>query len=224
MKNIEKIDAAAVIPIKTNNQRLPDKNTKILGDKPLLNHLFDKLYENEYFSEVFIDSSDESILKIATDYGFTPIKRSEVLNSSKTHGNELLNFELESIFYPIIAQLFVTLPFLKNSTINSALNQLIENQNVDSIFGIYNIYNRFWFEKKAINHNPYKLDGTQYIKSINAEAGFYVFRREAFLKEKTRITKKHSTIEVSKIEAIDIDDEFDFRIAEALVKQGIIDQ
>ena len=223
MNTFDKIDAAAVIPIKTNNQRLPGKNTKILGDKPLLNHLFDTLYENEVLSEVFIDSSDESILNIARYYGFTPIKRPENLNSSKTHGNELLNFELEFIRYPIIAQLFVTLPFLTNNTINSALIHLIENQDVDSVFGIYNIYNRFWFEKNAINHDPYKLDGTQNIKPIDAEAGFYVFRRKAFLKEKSRITKKHSTIEASRIEAIDIDDEVDFKIAEFFLKQGLID-
>jgi len=224
MDSFHNIDAAAVIPIKTNNQRLPGKNTKILGDKPLLNHLFDTLYENKILSEIFVDSSDESILNIARDYGFTPIKRPENLNSPNTQGNELLNFELKYIIHPIIAQLFVTLPFLKNSTINSALIHLDENQNMDSIFGIYNLYNRFWFNETAINHNPHKLDGTQYIKPIKAEVGFYVFRRKAFLKEKSRVTKKYFTIEVNKIEAIDIDDEIDFNIAESLISRGLIEK
>ena len=79
---------------------------------------------------------------------------------------------------------------------------LDENQNMDSIFGIYNLYNRFWFNETAINHNPHKLDGTQYIKPIKAEVGFYVFRRKAFLKEKSRVTKKYFTIEVNKIEDV----------------------
>lgn len=222
MGSLNNIDAAAVIPIKTNNQRLPGKNTKILGDKPLMNHLFDTLYENQIFSEIFIDSSDDSILNIARDYGFTPIKRPENLNSPKTQGNELLNFELKFINHPIIAQLFVTLPFLKNSTINSALIHLDENQNIDSIFGIHNLYNRFWFNETAINHNPFKLNGTQFMKPIKAEVGFYVFRRKAFLKEKSRITKKYFIMEVNKIETIDIDDEFDFIIAESIISQGLI--
>ena len=93
----KKYEAAAVIPIKTNNQRLPGKNTKLLVDKPLLNHLFDTLCKNDYLSEVFIDSSDDSILNIAKEYGFSSIKRPTALNSPTTHGNELLNFELEYI-------------------------------------------------------------------------------------------------------------------------------
>ena len=33
----------AVMPIKLNNERLPGKNTKILGDKPLLRYELDTL-------------------------------------------------------------------------------------------------------------------------------------------------------------------------------------
>ena len=68
LKEKNRIKSAAVVPIKTNNQRLPGKNTMLLGNKPLLNYLFDTLINNEIFSEIFIDSSDEKILNIAIDY------------------------------------------------------------------------------------------------------------------------------------------------------------
>ena len=86
---------AAVIPIKLNNTRLPNKTTRMLGDKPLYYHLFDTIKTNEYFDEIFVDSSSDFILDEAVRYGFQPIKRPEHLNSSIANGNELLRFELE---------------------------------------------------------------------------------------------------------------------------------
>jgi CMP-N-acetylneuraminic acid synthetase len=220
LKEKNRIKSAAVVPIKTNNQRLPGKNTMLLGNKPLLNYLFDTLINNEIFSEIFIDSSDEKILNIAIDYGFTPIKRPAKLNSPNTQGNELLEFEIDYIDYPIIAQLFVTLPFITNKTISSAIKKLISLKDIDSVFGVSSINNRFWFENKPINHNPYKLNGTQYENPIKFEVGFYVFKKSAFLKEKSRITKRHAMIDVPIIETIDIDEEMDFNYAEFLITSG----
>ena len=89
------MSVAAVIPIKTNNQRLPGKNTKILHDKPLLDYLFETVKHCELVDEIFVDSSDDYILELALKNKFTPIKRSVELNSPSTSGNDLLNFELQ---------------------------------------------------------------------------------------------------------------------------------
>jgi CMP-N-acetylneuraminic acid synthetase len=209
-------EAAAVIPIKTNNQRLPGKNTRILGDKPLLNHLFDTLATTSVFSHVFVDSSDDLILDIARWYGFLPIKRPPHLNSPETSGHDLLEFEMATIQQPIIAQLFVTLPFLKASTISSAVELLRNSPEATSILPVYEIFNRFWFGGKPVAHNPAQLIGTQYARPVFGETGFYVFRREAFLQEHARVTAHHKPLTTTTLEAIDIDQEHDFLYAEAI--------
>jgi len=213
---------AAVIPIKTKNQRLPGKNTKVLGDKPLMNHLFDTLKNNELISEIFINSSDPNILKEATLYNYTSIQRPIELNGPHIQANDLLQFELNYIDYPIIVELFVTSPFLTNNTINKAIKILIDNNDIDSVFGVSELYNRYWINNETpLNHDPYKLIGTQYMKPIYGEANFYVFRKRVFLQENSRITKRHRYILVNKLEAIDIDDEIDFTIAEYLYKEKL---
>jgi len=214
----KKLQAAAVIPIKTNNQRLPGKNTKILGDKPLLNHLFDTLSVNSFLSAIYIDSSDQRVLNIAKSYGYETIVRPEELNTPETSGHDLINFEIPYITQPVIAQLFVTMPFLKNETINNSINMLTNNDGIDSVFGVVDVYNRFWFNNLPINHAPEELVGSQYMQSIQQEAGFYVFRKDAFLNEQTRITKSHVALSVDVIESIDIDEEIDFYIAESIYK------
>lgn len=208
--------AAAVIPIKTNNQRVPGKNTRILGDKPLLNHLFDTLAGASIFDHIFVDSSDDKILDIARWYGFLPIKRPVHLNSPETSGHDLLEFEMPYITQPIVAQLFVTLPFLTASTIAAAVDLLRSSPAATSILPVYEIYNRFWFGGQPIAHNPAQLLGTQYARPVWCETGFYVFRREAFLQEHARVTRAHKPLTTTSLEALDIDQEQDFLYAEAV--------
>jgi len=75
----------------------------------------------------------------------------------------------------------------------------------------------FWYEQEPINYNPIMpLPRSQDLKPIIREtSGVYVFRRELFDSEKTRISYKALPVEVGRIEAIDINDEFDFRVAQA---------
>jgi CMP-N-acetylneuraminic acid synthetase len=208
--------AAAIIPIKTNNQRLPGKNTRLLGGKPLLNHLFDTVASCHALAAVFIDSSDESILDIARWYGFQPIKRPEELNSPATSGHDLLEFELPQVDYPIIAQLFVTQPFLTAKTIAAAVELLRTSPEVDSILPVFPIHNRFWHGNQPVAHDPASLRGTQYAKPVYCETGFYVFRRDAFLREKARVTAKRKPLVGDALEGTDIDEEKDFLYAEAV--------
>lgn len=210
--------AAAVIPIKTNNQRLPGKNTKALGDKPLMYHLFDRIKECNSLNEIFVDSSDSGILSIASSYGFTPIKRPVSLNSNETNGDHLIKFELDYVHYPIIGQFFVTQPFLNPETIDKAIAMLQNKTELDSVLGVFPIHNRFWFQKQPVNHDPKILVGTQHMEPIYCESGFYVFRRQAFLNEGTRVTKRHGFIEVDPVESVDIDTAMDFVHAEAVYR------
>ena len=217
------MSVAAVIPIKTNNQRLPGKNTKIFHDKPLLDYLFETVKHCELVDEIFVDSSDDYILELALKNKFTPIKRSVELNSPSTSGNDLLNFELQTIKHDIISQLFVTLPFLKAETIDRSVKTLIESDESDSILALYEVYDRFWFDSGdgflvPVNHDQNNLLGTQYMAPIYRESGFYTFRRAAFLREQRRVTDNFEQIIVASDECIDIDTELDFIYAETYAK------
>ena len=214
---------AAIIPIKTNNQRLPGKNTKILNGKPLYEYLFETVVKVKEIDNVYVSSSDDEILKIAKERGFLTIKRPSELNSPETSGNDLLQFETKFIKEKIICQLFVTLPFVKETTIKKCI-ETIKKTSAESVIPVYEVQDRFWIQKEnssltPINHDPSILVGTQYMTPLYREAGFYVFNKDAFLREKTRITKnfKHVIFEEEQ-QFIDIDTEIDFFYAENMAK------
>ena len=98
----------------------------------------------------------------------------------------------------------------------------MDNPSIDSVFGIHNIFDRFWFEGKPINHEAKNLLRTQDLTPIYREAGFYTFRREAFLAESSRITERNKTYTVSdSYECVDIDTQFDFDFANNLYTQRL---
>ena len=206
----------AVIPIKTNNQRLPGKNTMLLGKKPLYQHLFDTIIKCKNIDEVYVDSSDSSILKIAEDFGLKTFLRDESLNGPDTSGNDLIVNFLKQVNCDILGQFFVTTPFLTVETIDRSFKILSENDHMDSCFGLYEVHDRFWIDNKPVNHEMKKLVGTQYMKPLKREAGFYVFRKKPFMKEGSRITDNFCTFDVSSNECIDIDTIEDFLYAETI--------
>ena len=107
-----------VIPIKTNNQRLPGKNTMILGKKPLYQHLFETIVKCKNIDKIYVDSSDKSILRIAETFGLNTFLRDENLNSPETSGNDLIKNFIEKTDCDILGQFFVTTPFLTSQTID----------------------------------------------------------------------------------------------------------
>ena len=51
----------AYVPIKMNNERLPGKNTKLLGEKPLIQYILDSLYQVDEIDQIYVYCSREEI-------------------------------------------------------------------------------------------------------------------------------------------------------------------
>ena len=210
----------AVIPIKTNNQRLPGKNTKLLGKYPLYHYMFKTVSQVEGIDKIWVDSSDRDILNIALENRFNTMERPKNLNLPETSGHDLLKFEIDMLHLDdndILVQLFVTQPFIKSETLNSAVELLKNNPNKTSVLALFEVENRFWYDGKPISHNPKLLEGTQYQKPIYCEAGFYVFRVGDFKKEGARVTDDFIEMIVDSNECVDIDTQTDFNYAEVIV-------
>ena len=216
------MNSCIYIPIKTNNKRLPGKNTKLLKGKPLYSYLFSTVKSLNAVDAVYIDSSDESILSIARNWGFVALKRPEEYNSDCTTGDELLMRVVEQLDFDIIGLLHVTSPFLTVETIEMAIQWMTKDITLDSVFGVIPRYNRFWFNMEPINHNIEKLARTQDLTPVYEETDVYFVRRSSLRKYKKRICGKFKVMEINDIESTDIDTLVDFIAAEALIDAGLV--
>ncbi len=210
---------AIIIHLKAISTRLKKKNFRKISNKPLFKVTFDKIKPLKDKFDIYIDSSSEIFKKEAKKYKFNFIKRPEYLNRPNAQGNELIYNCFKTIKNEIVFILHVTNPFIKISTINKCVNFLKKNKKINSVTPLTALHERYWFEGKEVNHKYNKLIGSQYLKPLHVESGSYCFRRDNFLIEKSRISKKNHFIYLDKLESVDIDNELDFIYAETLMKK-----
>jgi len=78
----------------------------------------------------------------------------------------------------------------------------------------------YWASGEPVNHNPYELLRTQDLPTLFEEnSNLYLFSKASFAAAgNKRIGRKPKMFTMNKLEAIDIDEEEDFRLAEALFR------
>lgn len=74
----------AIIPARGGSKRLIGKNIYPLLGKPLLAYTIEALKACDFVDEIFVSSDDPSILKVADDWGATPLERPQELADDTT--------------------------------------------------------------------------------------------------------------------------------------------
>lgn len=224
----------AIVPIKHHSSRVPNKNFRILGDKPLFHHILGTLVKSKLFDSILVDTNSP-IIKQGCETRFpevTILDRPIALCDDNTSTNLLLSHILDTynchpdseIRSTIYFQTHVTNPFLEVNTIRTAIDKFIANLGTakyDSLFSASKHQIRLYNSKgEAVNHISSELIPTQNLEPLYEENScMYVFTAESFKKRQHRIglTPYMYTID-SRIESLDIDWEEDFQIAEAIYK------
>ena len=208
------------IPLKGASQRVPGKNMRPFGGRPLFHTILATLEEAERVDDIYIDTDSEVIAESAAAFeSATVVMRKPELEGHDISVNWLIKDFLED--HPSIqhlAQTHCTNPLLSAKTIDAAVNAYLEKPETTSLFTVTRIQARLYdAEGKAVNHNPDELLPTQDLDPIYLEnSNLYIFDRSAFFEEDARITSKPMMWEMDPFEAVDIDEEHDFRMAEAL--------
>jgi N-acylneuraminate cytidylyltransferase len=212
---------ACFIPIKAHSERIPGKNFKELNHKKLYEYIIEHTLEADCFDALFIDTNSDEISEYAIEHGLSVIKRLEILASNKANGNDLLVYH-HSIYpdYDYYFQLFATAPFLQPETIKGCVKKLSEGEEYDSCFTAVKHHGFFWIHKHAVNYQPYILPRSQDLEPVVEETtGLYGISRESLEQYRCRIGRKPYIYYVDKFEAVDINNETDFRIAEIIGRE-----
>lgn len=231
LKNLPKINifrdfanmpnVAAVVPAKGTSSRVPGKNIKLLGDKPLYLHIVDTLLSCATIDNVYLDTESEEVKTLLGDRPVYWIKRDPKLASNATDGNTLLLYEASQITdADIIVQALPTGPFLSRKSIDETVYSLVKDRALESTFTVLKSRNYTWNHNGTPNYNIDKIPNSVDLQSTIIEAmNLYAIRREALLSLKRRIGNKFHMQEISEIEATDIDTPEDFMIAEAIYQK-----
>ena len=213
---------------------LPGNNLKCLDGKPLLQYSIDLALKMEMIDDVFVSTDDEAIMSAAERFGAKVIIRPDHLATDNSP--EWLSWihavkEVEKNFQTF--QFFVSLP--ATSPLRSAKDvedaiSLVKSTDADVSLGI-----------TKSSHNPYfnmvKKDRTKFLKiAAEAEKNF-VRRQDApelfnvttcvyvttphFIKNNGSLFSGNiSGVEIPRERSVDIDDLYDFWMAETILRKN----
>jgi CMP-N-acetylneuraminic acid synthetase len=209
--------------MKANSERVPNKNFKLIGGKPLYYWMLETIMAIEIIDRVIVntDANQELFSNFSGSKKLVIRSRKPSLRGDLVSMNRIIEDDILSDSNDIFLMTHTTNPLISTKTLNNAINIFMKrNKNkYDSLFSATKFQGRFYYEESlAINHNPNELLRTQDLPSVYLENScIYLFEKSIFLNTKTRIGKKPILFETPQLESIDIDTEDDWYLANLLI-------
>lgn len=206
----------AIVPMKLNNRRLPQKNTKrFTNGKPLCSYILSTLLEIDKIDEVYVYCSNPEIKEfIPNKVKF--LQRSESLDKDTTSMTEVLTCFTKEVPADIYVMTHTTAPFISKESIQKGLESVVSGK-YDSSFAAKKLQDFLWMEGKPFNYTLDNIHRTQDLQPIYEEtSGFYIYTHDVMTELHRRIGENPFIVEIGEIESIDIDEAEDFIIADAV--------
>jgi len=216
-----------IIPARGNSKGIPRKNLRSLNGKPLVHYSIIIALKSKYSSDVYVTSEDDEILSTSKKSGAKVVKREELnLSSDNTTLDPVIYHAYKHVsksnklHYDIIVTLQPTSPLLKTSSLDKAIEKMINNPGIDTIISAVDDTHLTWrFEDEKFIPNYTERINRQHLPQIYKETGGFLITRSNIISEKNRIGEKTELYILPKNEAIDIDTYEEWNICEYYLKR-----
>ena len=206
----------ALVPMKLNNRRLPNKNTKpFTNGKPLCHYILSTLLKVKEIDEIYVYCSNPEIKEFIPD-GVKYLQRSESLDQDSTKINEVLSAFANDVPADVYVLSHVTAPFISADSIKKGIDGILY-AGYDSAFSARKLQEFIWKDGQPFNYELDNIPRTQDLPAMFTETcGLYIYTKDVIQKFGRRIGEKPLIVEISEIESTDIDESDDFLIADAI--------
>jgi len=222
----------AIIPARKGSKRLPRKNVRLLNGKPLIYYTIHESINSKYVNRIVVSTDDDEVVSLAESYGVEVIRRPEHLARDDTPTIHVVLHVLDTLkekenYIPyVVVLLQPTSPLRSSKNIDEAIELFLKRRDCLSLVSVTEYdHPPFWamkiedgfvtplFDKSYLNTRSqdlpkvYKPNGAIFISTP-----LILYEYETFYTDKTLAY-------VMPAEAsVDIDTEFDFILAECIIK------
>jgi CMP-N-acetylneuraminic acid synthetase len=211
----------ALIPVRQGSQRVTNKNIRPFANSSLLEIKINQLKRIDAIEEICVNSDCDYMLSVAKRLGATPIKRDAYYASSSIPMNEVWKNMAENIDSDIIMYVNVTNPLVTDKTykdICSLWNNL--EAKYDSISTTHTVREYLWHMGRPLNYDPTSHPRSQDLPEyLGLNFAVSVIPKDILINKKSIIGNNFYPYIIDNIQAIDIDEEIDFEIAEMLYER-----
>tara|TARA_R110000868_G_scaffold2384_5_gene17651 strand:- start:10474 stop:11178 length:705 start_codon:yes stop_codon:yes gene_type:complete len=217
----------ALLPMKAHSARVKSKNFRSFAGKPLFRWILDSLLAVDAIDLVVINTDARAILAENGlndgDAGGRIMIRDrkpeicgDFVSMNLVLADDIANVDSDAYFMT-----HTTNPLLQPETMGRAIAQYqagIKSGEADSVFGVNKIQTRFYrADGSPVNHDPANLIRTQDLEPwFEENSNLYIFSKESFARTEARIGATPTMFETPPLESVDIDNQEQWAIAEAL--------
>lgn len=202
----------AITTVRGGSKGLPRKNVRPLLGKPLMVWTIEQAKKSKLINRYIISTEDEEMKKIALKHNVEVMDRQKELAQDETSSWAVLYDVLKKLepYRPdAIVLLQVCCPVRRPGLIDDCIEQFFE-ENPDSLTTGYICKEVPWGEP---------IERRQDIKGFFVSDGsVYIFKPETIFNGDL-VGKKFSYVYVPKDQRVDIDEEFDFWLAEKILEE-----
>lgn len=204
----------AVIPARSVSRGIPNKNTRIVCDRPLVYYSIYNALHSELVTDVVVTTDSDDVRIIASQMG----ARVHQCDSSLCAADITLDpvvFDAipQKESWDYIVTMELTSPTLTSRTLDSAIRFAIEN-NLDTLISVSNEPQLSWIVKDGIKVPGYEQRlNRQSLPPRYVETGAFVISRSSVVSPASRLGEKVDVFEVPDEEALEVETFDDLRIA-----------
>lgn len=222
--------SVAIITARGGSKRIPRKNIKEFLGRPIIEYSIKAAIDSGIFDEVMVSTDDEEIANIAKQAGANvPFMRSadtanDYATTTDVIGEVLNQYKEVDVEFDYACCIYPTAPFVTKELLLKA-KDLVENEGADSCFPVIQFSfppQRGMIIKEGIakyKYPEYQFTRSQDLEGMYHDSGqFYYFNANKFETTGKMLGDVIKPIVISEMEAQDIDNEDDWKIAELKYK------
>ena len=226
------MEVLAIIPARGGSKGVPKKNIRLLAGKPLIAYSIEQAKESKYISRAIVSTENEEIAEIAREWNAEVIKRPKELARDDTPTIDVIIHVLDSLrkeekyISDIVVLLQPTSPLRTSKDIDNAIELFLNNQNCLSLVSVTEFdHPPFWameieenLLKPIFGEEYFRMRRQELPKAYRPNGAIFISTPRVLYEYKTFYTPKTIAYVMPPERSVDIDTEFDFLLAEFLIR------
>ena len=229
-----------VMTARGGSKGIPRKNIKKLGSYPLLAYKIISAKKSKFDHRLIVSTDDEEIAEVAREYGAeVPFMRPENLSGDNVDSMSVVSHAVEWIVnndntvYDYICLLEPTSPFASYLDFNEAIDELVES-GANSIASVKKaeVSSSFIHPLDENRRLSKMVDTYLSLESVRRQdqeeeytlnGCIYCVKWDYFMMNKSVLSRDCVPYFMSSEASVDIDDSFDWLIAETIIEKDLVD-
>ncbi len=198
-----------VTPARGGSKGIPRKNIREIGGKPLIAWTIEVAKKSKLLNRYIVSTENDEIARISKLHGAEILKRPHELASDEASTLSVLQHVIKEIPCETVVVLQATSPIRDHNLIDCCIKEFIDNEYDSLATGFicrYVEYKKVKVELRRQDYNGFFYD----------DGNVYIIRADMITKG-DRYGSKIGRKIISPWENVEIDDEFDFWVAEKII-------